>query len=61
MYGTMPSYTLDAGLEGLRDLGVSDFEASMVSTDDGAEARTLEYLESRLQRLGGARNVPRSD
>ena len=39
---------LDAGLQRLRDLGVSDFEASIVSTDDGAEARTLQYLESRL-------------
>ena len=43
--------TLDSGLERLRDLGVSDFEASIVSTDEGAAARTLEYLESRLQRL----------
>ena len=39
---------LDAGLERLRDLGVSDFEASIVSTEDGAEERTLRYLESRL-------------
>ncbi len=39
---------LDAGLERLRELGVSDFEASIVSTEHGAEERTLLYLESRL-------------
>ncbi len=39
---------LDAGLERLRNLGVSDFEASIVSTEDGAKERTLQYLESRL-------------
>jgi 5,10-methylenetetrahydromethanopterin reductase len=39
---------LDAGLERLRDLGVSDFEASIFRTEDGAYERTLEYLESRL-------------
>jgi F420-dependent oxidoreductase-like protein len=39
---------LDAGLDRLRDLGVSDFEASIISVDDGDEQRTLEYLESRL-------------
>jgi 5,10-methylenetetrahydromethanopterin reductase len=39
---------LDAGLERLRDLGVSDFEASIFRTDDGAYERTLAYLESRL-------------
>ncbi len=39
---------LDAGLERLRELGVSDFEASIVSTDPGAEERTLQYLASRL-------------
>jgi F420-dependent oxidoreductase-like protein len=38
---------LDAGLDRLRDLGVSDFEASIVSTDDEAEERTLQYLASR--------------
>jgi hypothetical protein len=42
--------TLDAGLDHLRDLGVSDFEASIVNTDDGAEERTLQYLESRSKR-----------
>jgi F420-dependent oxidoreductase-like protein len=39
---------LDAKLERLRDLGVSDFEASIVPAEDGAEERTLQYLESRL-------------
>ncbi len=38
---------LDAGLDRLRSLGVSDFEASIVCTEDGAEERTLAYLESR--------------
>ncbi len=40
---------LDAGLDRLRDLGVSDFEASMLPVDDETEALTLAYLESRLQ------------
>jgi F420-dependent oxidoreductase-like protein len=39
---------LDAGLERLRSLGVSDFEASIVRSEDGAEERTLQYLETRL-------------
>jgi F420-dependent oxidoreductase-like protein len=39
---------LDAGLDRLRSLGVSDFEASIVCSEDGAEERTLRYLESRL-------------
>ena len=39
---------LDAGLERLRDMGVSDFEASLLEVDQGAEERTLAYLESRL-------------
>jgi hypothetical protein len=39
---------LDAGLERLRDLGVSDFEASIVRVEQGDEERTLRYLESRL-------------
>lgn len=45
---------LDAGLDRLRDLGVSDFEASIVATDAGAEERTLRYLESRLPASGEA-------
>jgi F420-dependent oxidoreductase-like protein len=39
---------LDAGLDRLRDMGVSDFEASILPMDDESEARTLRYLESRL-------------
>ena len=39
---------LDTGLDRLRDLGVSDFEASVLPLDDGAEERTLRYLETRL-------------
>jgi F420-dependent oxidoreductase-like protein len=39
--------TLDAGLDRLRGLGVSDFEASIVCIEEGAEQRTLDYLESR--------------
>jgi F420-dependent oxidoreductase-like protein len=40
---------LDAGLARLRDAGASDFEAVVVATDEGAEERTLAYLESRLR------------
>jgi F420-dependent oxidoreductase-like protein len=39
---------LDAGLQRLRDLGVSDFEASILATEDGDEERTLAYLESQI-------------
>jgi len=39
---------LDAGLGRLRDLGVSDLEASVLPVEDGAEERTLRFLESRL-------------
>ena len=38
---------LDAGLDRLRSLGVSDVEAVIVPVDEGAEERTLDYLESR--------------
>ena len=40
---------LDAGLDRLCVLGVSDFEASIFPFEDGAYERTLDYLESRLQ------------
>jgi F420-dependent oxidoreductase-like protein len=40
--------TLDAGLQRLRDVGVSDFDAAIIPTEEGADARTLEYLTSRL-------------
>jgi len=42
---------LDAGLRRLRDLGVSDFEASILSVDHGTERRTLDFLESRIATL----------
>lgn len=42
---------LDAGLRRLRDLGVTDFEASILAAEDGAEKRTLDYLQSRLAEL----------
>lgn len=40
---------LDEGLARLRDAGVTDFDAAIVPVDEGAEARTLDYLASRLQ------------
>jgi F420-dependent oxidoreductase-like protein len=40
--------TLDEGLARLREIGVTDFEASIFATEDGAEERTLDYLASRL-------------
>ncbi|MGH0033942.1 MAG: TIGR03564 family F420-dependent LLM class oxidoreductase [Myxococcota bacterium] len=39
---------LDAGLARLQDAGVSDFETVVVHGEEGAEERTLAYLESRL-------------
>ena len=39
---------LDAGLDRLRSLGVTDFEASLLPIEDGAEERTLDYLASRI-------------
>jgi len=39
---------LDAALDRLRDIGVTDFDATLVPLDEGAEVRTLEYLQSRL-------------
>jgi F420-dependent oxidoreductase-like protein len=39
---------LDAGLARLRNLGVSDFEASIIPAEPGAEERTLDFLESWL-------------
>jgi 5,10-methylenetetrahydromethanopterin reductase len=35
-------------LDRLRDVGVTDFDAAIFPTDDEADARTIEYLESRL-------------
>ncbi len=42
--------TLDASLDRLHDIGVSDFEASIVGLGGDSEARTLAYLESRIAR-----------
>lgn len=40
--------TLDAGLARLRGAGVTDFIASIVPSDAGADARTLDYLQGKL-------------
>ena len=39
---------LDEGLARLRDAGVTDFDAALIPAEDGAEARTLDYLQSKL-------------
>jgi hypothetical protein len=39
---------LDAALDRLRDMGVTDFDAAIVPVDEDTDARTLDYLESRL-------------
>ena len=39
---------LDAALDRLRDVGVTDFDATIVPMEAGDEARTLDYLQSRL-------------
>lgn len=39
---------LDAQLERLRDVGVTDFNAAIMPLEDGADARTLDWLQSRL-------------
>jgi F420-dependent oxidoreductase-like protein len=39
---------LDAELQRLRDVGVTDFDAAIMPVEDGAEKRTLDYLQSRL-------------
>jgi F420-dependent oxidoreductase-like protein len=39
---------LDAALDRLRDIGVTDYDATIVPMEEGAEARTLDYLQSRL-------------
>ena len=40
--------TLDAALARLGDVGVTDLDAAIVPVDDGADTRTLEYLQSKL-------------
>lgn len=39
---------LDEQLARLRDAGVTDLNAAIIPIDEGAEARTLDFLESRL-------------
>ncbi len=39
---------LDEGIARLVDAGVTDFDASIMPTDEGADARTLDYLQSKL-------------
>ncbi len=39
---------LDEGIQRLVDAGVTDFDASIMATEDGADARTLDYLASKL-------------
>ena len=39
---------LDASLDRLRDVGVTDFDAAITPLEEGADARTLDYLQSRL-------------
>ena len=39
---------LDAGLERLRNIGVTDFDANILEIEEGSRERTLDYLESRL-------------
>ena len=39
---------LDAGLDRLRDIGVTDFDANIIQLESGDRERTLEYLQSRL-------------
>lgn len=41
---------LDTGLDRLRDVGVSDFEAVVLPVEEGAGRRTLDYLASRANR-----------
>jgi len=39
---------LDAGIERLRNIGVTDFDANILDFEEGSHERTLDYLESRL-------------
>jgi 5,10-methylenetetrahydromethanopterin reductase len=39
---------LDAGIERIRDAGVTDFNAAVMSLEDGAYDRTVDYLASKL-------------
>ncbi len=39
---------LDAALDRLCDIGVSDYDATLLPVEEGGAARTLDYLQSRL-------------
>ena len=39
---------LDAGIERLGSIGVTDFDANILAFEEGSRERTLDYLESRL-------------
>jgi F420-dependent oxidoreductase-like protein len=39
---------LDAEFDRLRDIGVTDFNAAIMPLEEGADARTLDWLQSRL-------------
>jgi 5,10-methylenetetrahydromethanopterin reductase len=41
---------LDAELDRLRDIGVTDFNAAIIPLEEGADVRTLDYLQSRLSK-----------
>lgn len=43
---------LDDALDRLEAIGATDLDAALIPTDDGAEARTLEYLTERIARRG---------
>jgi F420-dependent oxidoreductase-like protein len=39
---------LDAQIQRLKDIGVTDFDAAIIPAEEGAEERTLDYLTSKL-------------
>jgi 5,10-methylenetetrahydromethanopterin reductase len=39
---------LNEGLDRLQDAGVTDFDAAIIPVEEGADARTLDFLQSRL-------------
>jgi hypothetical protein len=43
---------LDAQLDRLRDIGVTDLDANILETEEGGRKRTLDYLQSRLDGRG---------
>jgi F420-dependent oxidoreductase-like protein len=40
--------TLESELARLRNIGVTDFDAALIPAEDGAEERTLDFLQSQL-------------